>query len=500
MSKAALACRMPAPECWSKPAGPISFAVFRRQDANLVLGQRGLALLEQGDDSGRDRRGGRRAVVALEVAGEVGDGAEVRLVRRQRRRALAAVADELLVLVHRADRDHPLVAVRAPDAAPRSGIAAATPGRAGFAAVAGGEQHHDAFVDRFDDLAGKGVIGVGRVVRSPVLLEHAPAVGEDVRRAVDAMLVDRPLEGLQRVGQGVAVGDAQVVELRLRRHAEHVGAAHHAVVAPGHGGGSPAVHRPAADHAIERRAALAVADRASGSADAAVHDADDHRFAPNAGRPELIDAEVGADVRQRALRRAGIAVADADGAGAEGGGELERLLRPAGRSPDRLGRIVGDRERGDPAVAPNSDHRRVRLELLPALGVDRRAHHHRALAFAGCPRARAPVVGATLHRHRREGRIDGEARNVRAAGQRLGLAFRRNPQLDEHPVTVQAGACRLLPHTGLRHVARRLPRRRFAASLGARRRHVGARTRHLLLPRDHLSRRHRGRHIGGHAL
>src|SRR5581483_4603476 len=73
---------------------------------DAVLRRGGHRLLEQGHAPGQDRRRGRRAAVAREVAREVGDAAEVRLVRVERPRALARVADELLVLVDRPHRHH----------------------------------------------------------------------------------------------------------------------------------------------------------------------------------------------------------------------------------------------------------------------------------------------------------------------------------------------------------------------------------------------------------
>ncbi len=428
------------------------------QGLRLALGQRRLALLEQGQDAGGDRRGRRGAAVAVEIAGEMGDRAEVRLVRRQRGRPLTAVADELLVLVHRAHCDHPGVPVRAPDAPPGAGVAATPPVRTGAAAIAGGKQHDDPLVDRLQHLAGEGVVRVLRVVRRPALLEHAPAIGQDLRRAVAAMPVDRPLEGLKSGRQRVAVGNPQIIELGVRRHAEHIGAAHHAVVAPGGGRGPPTRGGPAADDPVQLGPTFARLDGPADRADAAVDDADDEAVALVAGRPDLVDAEIAGDVGDRAARGSGRAVAGTDRAGRHAFDHLEGGDVPGHRGLEaELGCFLGEAaERRDPAVAPNLHDVRLCFDLGLAGGVDGCPDDDRALAGIERLPGGALVAAATgVHRHRCEGGIDDHPGQARRLRRDVGALACRRPQLDQHPLAARRRGTTLAGHLAGRHAAER---------------------------------------------
>ncbi len=229
---------------------------------------------------------------------------------------MTRVADELLVLVHRADRHHARMAVGAPDAPARPVVGAAAPVGAGAAAVPGGEEDDDPLVERLHDLARERVVRVARVRRVPRLLEDSPAVREDVRRPVDLVLVDRPLERLQRAGDRRGdvrrARDPQVVDLGVGCHAEDVGRRHVPVLAPAARLGAPVRGRPAADHARYAPRRLAGLDRPPLSGDAAVDHADDHAGAAEPGGPDLGDAQVVRDVGHRALRRPRAAVARRD--------------------------------------------------------------------------------------------------------------------------------------------------------------------------------------------
>src|SRR3712207_6222453 len=97
------------------------------------------------------------------------------------------------------------MAVGAPDAPAGADVSTTAAARTGAATVAGREQHQNALVKRLDDLAGEGMAGVAGVDRVPHFLVQAPTVGQDVGGAVRAVLVDRPLEAGQRIGDRRAV-------------------------------------------------------------------------------------------------------------------------------------------------------------------------------------------------------------------------------------------------------------------------------------------------------
>src|SRR5262249_41213305 len=128
------------------------------------------------------------------IPGEVGDRAEIGLVRIEGGRTDAAVSNQLLGEIDSADSHHLWVPVRAPDILSSTGVGSAAAVRTGSPAVAGGKQHQDTCVDGLDLLPGEGMIRVGGIGRVPALLEDAPTVGEDVRRAVCGVAVDGPLK------------------------------------------------------------------------------------------------------------------------------------------------------------------------------------------------------------------------------------------------------------------------------------------------------------------
>lgn len=121
------------------------------------------------------------------------DAAKVRLVGIEGSWSLAAITYELSLGVGSADSHHHWMAVGAPDALAGTIVATATPSRTSFTAIAGSKEDQDALIDGFDNLAGEDMIGISGSIGIPSFLIKPPAIGQDVRRAIGAMLVDRPL-------------------------------------------------------------------------------------------------------------------------------------------------------------------------------------------------------------------------------------------------------------------------------------------------------------------
>ena len=376
------------------------------------------------------------------------DRAEVGLVGVERGWSAAAVADELLVAVDRAHGHDARVAVRAPDALAGPVVGATAPIGTGVAAVARGKQHQNAFVDGLHDLASERVVRVGRVIGRPVLLEHAPAVGQHMRRAVGPVPVDRPLEsGQGSRHRGVVARltrDAQIVELRVRRHAQDIGAAHHSVVAPGRCRGPPIGHRKTTDHATQRRLArFGRLDGSPGGTDASIHHADHDALATLARAPDRVDAQIGRHLCNRPLGCGIIAIAGADRASRHPLEELrQRCLRPLRASVgDAYLRVVEYGTEGlDPAVGPDLQNVGVSFQLVDSARIDEGPDDDGFIFRCSILGSSAPDPGQggrRFHRYGVVGRIDAQA-GQRGCGAEGRPGTRSDSQFDQHAPALPA--------------------------------------------------------------
>src|SRR5262249_35818869 len=104
---------------------------------------------------------------------EVRDRAKIWLAGIQGGRALAAIADELLVPIDRADRDDSRMPIGAPDAPTRPCVRAAPAIWASLTAIARRKEHENALADRLRHLLGEEMVRIARIHRVPNLLVDA---------------------------------------------------------------------------------------------------------------------------------------------------------------------------------------------------------------------------------------------------------------------------------------------------------------------------------------